>query len=883
MRKRFLLFPCFLAIASLACQSTDDADSATRVPDAEGEVPAAAQAAEASSAKVPTSLAVVSSLPAGAPLALQDEGASPVDIYERRRQQRAFLVEQFIARGDEERERGNLSQSLESYAQAVELDPTNQEARRRLRDAHAMMGRPFAEGVDMAQDLVDQENVRRQLARLEASQNVTDGDNQMRLGNYDAAIEHYRKALLIVQVHPLIVEESLDERLIQEKLASAADAADAADTERRSAAAAAAQAEAEREEIAAREFTTNKLRELYREANSAFHAEKYSNAEMLADQILLYDPGNEAATAMREIAQEARHLKADETLRQAYRENWILTFEDLNQLAVPPSSVIEFERERWAEVQQRKPFQIDNVNQDELADNAAVMARLEQQRLRPRFGDDGEGADITEIAQYLSQVTGVDFLVSTAVLDELDDEERAINLDLPERSVRKTLEIIADLRQNLKWKVEDGVVKFVTADELVGGQIIRFYEVRDLIRPVVDFPAKEINITPSGGPPEFDEDIEEREALVITEDSLDALIRDNIAVNSWDFEGSSLSISSGTMVVRQTPAVHDMIQKLLDDLREATGIMVDIQTRFLTVEDNFLEDIGVDFRGLGTPGLGTNAFFNDFGDTTAQQTLGNEIGQGTDLGAFYDNGNGDLRARAENLFDQFLGDEDVLTGTGGLSFQWTYLNDLQLQMVLRAVSKSERVELVTAPRLLVFNTARSNVTVTNQVAYVQDYDVEIAQAASIADPIISVVQDGVILDVRPVVSADRRFITLELRPTVATLQRPIATLVTSLGVSGNPVVIQLPEIDISRVRTSVPMPDGGTVLLGGFKIHENQDLRSGVPILNKIPLLRFLFERKGNYVTNRKLLVLLKANIVILAEHEPTPAQLGLAEGMRPR
>ena len=33
-----------------------------------------------------------------------------------------------------------------------------------------------------------------------------------------------------------------------------------------------------------------------------------------------------------------------------------------------------------------------------------------------------------------------------------------------------------------------------------------------------------------------------------------------------------------------------------------------------------------------------------------------------------------------------------------------------------------------------------------------------------------------------------------------------------------------------------------------------QDQRSGVPILNKIPLVSFLFERKGNYVSNRKLL-----------------------------
>ena len=42
---------------------------------------------------------------------------------------------------------------------------------------------------------------------------------------------------------------------------------------------------------------------------------------------------------------------------------------------------------------------------------------------------------------------------------------------------------------------------------------------RDLIRPISDFPAREINVSPSGDVPEIDEDIEEREALVITEDS----------------------------------------------------------------------------------------------------------------------------------------------------------------------------------------------------------------------------------------------------------------------------------------------------------------------------------------------------------------------------
>ena len=38
-------------------------------------------------------------------------------------------------------------------------------------------------------------------------------------------------------------------------------------------------------------------------------------------------------------------------------------------------------------------------------------------------------------------------------------EDIAITLDLPERTVRKVLEIIAETSESLRWKIEDGVVK----------------------------------------------------------------------------------------------------------------------------------------------------------------------------------------------------------------------------------------------------------------------------------------------------------------------------------------------------------------------------------------------------------------------------------------
>ncbi len=862
MRIRSLLPSLVFAI--VGCQTPEQPDSSSQEPISTPPLPASgeSQPFEASTQE-----------PAQEQESI-DDAAQRAQLMRERQQ---FLSDQYIAQGDALLDQADLEGALAAYSNALEVMPSSETARERLRRVQALMGDRFQEAEDFLQDAYEIEVVKRTQARLESEQLTLDGDNYMRLGDYDKAIEAYRRAETILRYNPLIASPTLDEQIVSQKLATAVRLAEEKRLQDEQTQADETRRLREQREEESRDYRTNKLRTLYTEANNAFHREQYGVAESLAEQILVYDPGNEHAQELRDIARAARHQKRAETTARDYRENWIRTFDELHQMGVPQNQTLEFDFLRWREIRDRQPYAFTAEDTAEVADKEEILARLSETRVPARFGAEGEGAPLEEVAAYLQNVSGVNFVISAKVRDELDDEEKSILLNLPERSILSLLNIITEVRPNLRWKIEHGVVKFVTAEELTGNQILKMYEVRDLIRPITDFPAREININPSGDVPEVQEDLEAREALVITEDALDTLIRDNIAPESWDADpANSLRISNGTMVVNQTPEVQTQIQTLLDDLREATGIMVDIQARFLKVEDNFLEDIGVDFRGLGAPGKGTNAFFNDYGNPTAQQTLGQEIGTDDSLGAFLDEGNdGDIRARTENLFDTFLGDEDVLTGSGGLQFQWTYLNDLQLEMILTAVAKSERVELVTAPKVLVFNTARSNLSVMNQIAYVQDFDVEIAQAASIADPVINVVQDGVVLDVRPVVSADRRFITLEMRPTVAELQRPIRTFTTSLGVSGNSVTIQLPELEISRVRTSIPMPDGGTVLLGGMKIHESQELESGVPILNKIPLISFFFQRQGTFVTNRKLLILLKAQIVIPSEHEPTPAQLG--------
>ena len=859
-----------LAIAAIvSCQSTDPADKF------EGN-DSAASGLDSVASDEGLETEVVRAIPASAQADTSDQGTNRAHAYRQSAKDKAAVL---VENGKVEMSELKLEDAVASFAAALELDPTNQDARTELRSVRSMLGDKYATVGEAFADETDRAMVRRAQALLQVETFSTEGDHAFEQQDFEKAIENYRQAESILRWHPMIESENLDLKIITGKIDMAQAEAEAkAERESKLEAdeARSLQLKREAEEIERRE---NKLRDYYELANHAFLAANYSQAETWCRLILLEDPSNEAAVNLRTTAREARHSATEEANRKDYREQWLRTFEDLDTMNVPQTDSLKFTLDRWKSVRKRNPLTHGEIDPTAARERNAVLAQLDSVRITPNFGGaDGEGSPLEEVAGYLQSFTGVNFLISNAVRDELGEEETNIVLQLPERSVRKVLDIITETRDSLRWMVEDGVVKFITSGELIGGQVLRTYSVHDLVHAIQDYPGREMNVAPSGAMIELDEEIEERETNVVTTSMLEDLIRNNISPESWDNDpANSIRITdTGQMVVNHIPEVQEQIQHLLEDLREATGIMVDIQARFMKVEDNFLEDIGVDFRGLGSPGLGeAGRDFNDFGDASTQQDLGSEIGQGTDLGAFYDEGqDGDIRARVEELYDLSLGNDQVLQGSGGMSFQWTFLNDMQLELILRAVSKSERVELVTAPRILVHNTARANLSVLNQVAYVRDYDVEIAQAAAIADPIIGVIQDGVILDVRPTVSADRRFITLEMRPTIAQLKRPIVERPTTLGTQ-NSVTIQLPEVEFQKVRTTIPIPDGGTVLLGGMKVSEKEDLRSGVPILNKIPLLSALFERKGNYVSNRKLLILLRASIVIPEEKEPKASEFG--------
>ena len=82
------------------------------------------------------------------------------------------------------------------------------------------------------------------------------------------------------------------------------------------------------------------------------------------------------------------------------------------------------------------------------------------------------------------------------------------------------------------------------------------------------------------------------------------------------------------------------------------------------------------------------------------------------------------------------------------------------------------------------------------------------------------------------------------------------------------ITVQQPVTEIVTLQTTVSVPDGGTVLLGGIKRLKEGRTMSGVPILNKIPYVSRLFKNSGVGRETESLMMMVTPRIIIQEEEE---------------
>jgi type II secretory pathway component GspD/PulD (secretin) len=138
------------------------------------------------------------------------------------------------------------------------------------------------------------------------------------------------------------------------------------------------------------------------------------------------------------------------------------------------------------------------------------------------------------------------------------------------------------------------------------------------------------------------------------------------------------------------------------------------------------------------------------------------------------------------------------------------------------------------------------------------------------------------MTIQPVISADRRFVRMSLGPTFTNLANatvPLFPIVLAaqpffegVGNVGQPVLltqfVQQPTLTTINVLTTVTVPDGGTVLLGGFKRMNEGRNEFGPPILSKIPYINRLFKNTGYGREVESLMIMVTPRIIINEEEE---------------
>jgi type II secretory pathway component GspD/PulD (secretin) len=382
------------------------------------------------------------------------------------------------------------------------------------------------------------------------------------------------------------------------------------------------------------------------------------------------------------------------------------------------------------------------------------------------------------------------------------------------------------------------------------------------------------------------------------ENLLIELIQKSIAPNSWSDVGGQGTIQyfplGMALVVNQTQEVQEEVQALLQSLRRLQDLEVAIEMRLVSVSESFFERIGVDFNvNIKSPTSSANQIdlvngqFTPFGQVNSQFQGIKAITGLTPAGTLTP----DLAIPVKNSsFDfsvpPFGGFPGTLGADGGLSLGLAFLSDIQVFMFLEAAQGDRRMNIMQAPKITVFNGQTATISINDFQFFLTGLNINVAGGQLIPTPNNQPFPLGVNMTVTPVVSADRRFVRLNLTPSLTNLananvplipvQIPVPQLLEGPGngttILGQPVIFQMffqqPTFTSITVNTTVNVPDGGTVLLGGLKTMSEGRNEFGPPILSKIPYLSRLFKNVAYGRDGQSLMIMVTPRIIINEEEE---------------
>lgn len=172
-----------------------------------------------------------------------------------------------------------------------------------------------------------------------------------------------------------------------------------------------------------------------------------------------------------------------------------------------------------------------------------------------------------------------------------------------------------------------------------------------------------------------------------------------------------------------------------------------------------------------------------------------------------------------------------------------------VQVVLDTLSSVTKVNVVSAPSLMVMDNRKATLQVGDQVPIITQTAQSVTNPDAPAVNTVTMKDTGVILTVTPRVNDSGR-VVLDVEQEVSNVART-----TSSGIDS-------PTIQQRRVKTTVVVGDGETIALGGLIQQRENQVRNQVPWLGTIPVVGSVFRQTEATGDRTELVIFLRPMVV---------------------
>lgn len=632
----------------------------------------------------------------------------------------------------------------------------------------------------------------------------------------------------------------------------------------------------------------DEVRRTLNEADGFLQLGKYDMAKTMFEEVLRIDPFNKAARRGLEKTQslQSDYAKSaqDQTRAEMLKEvdaSWETPVPNFSESLAPETSessanrTVRFISEKMKTVL-FPLIDLENVGIEEAIDFLRVQARqLDNTTTNP-----------TE--------KGFNLVLNLGNQDsEIGQRVRGYRFDLKLKNVSldQVLQCICD-QTRTQYAVDDFAVTLrpLGADgaELIG----RTYKV-----PPDFLSADNVDATSSTPSDPFAEEPEEG----LTARRMTAL--DKLRSYGISFpEGAKATYNANTssVFVYNTMQNHDMVQQIVDTLAQAEPVQVIVRVTMIKVLETQLKELGFDWL-FGNVGLDGKSTFLSGGTTSSGFNMNDVALTAPDANPVTAGNRSGNTAITGNAIDDRINSNTLgfspnpSRAPGILTLLANHLSGDQVQMMMRGLDQKKGADVVSKPATITRSGQTSKIEIIQEFIYPTEYEPpEIPQqvgdpngfaVGNVNNPPITPAMPtafekrdlGVVLEVSPVVSADRRYVELALKPELTNFDgfvnygTPITQPAIQSGIVGllnnndrvilTPNRILQPVFSITRSDTSVTVADGSTIVIGGMVEERIQNVQDQVPILGDLPLVGRLFQTQARQPIRKNVLLMVQVEL----------------------